>query len=401
MTRPLLAWCPSRTPGTRLLTPVRLLPARMAKVTILGDPILDPYGVNRVTILLANYLGTRHEVRVVAPRIAERVRGRFLASRVALEDLEERLWSTSPSTAFGEAWMREALFHTNRRAMRKRSPGTDELVINLSNTVAAPSDIWYLQGPVGCAISVTLRHMVNGLGNVVALGNPVLELLDHHQIRLSHGESSWHIANSRYCRSSYSPFGISVEQVIYPPLETEVFHPATGNPSEDYCVVYLGKETDPRILTKIAHQGVRLKAFGTKLDPGMGGLDRNPNIEILGHLGDQDLSRLYSHAKMTIFPFTIEPFGYVPVESMACGTPVLTYDRQGPAESTLEGSTGWKCRDDAEMIRRAVEIWKGPAIPQEMRRTCVQSTTGYSVESIGQQWEQALAHLPRSVPPDL
>ncbi len=49
-----------------------------------------------------------------------------------------------------------------------------------------------------------------------------------------------------------------------------------------------------------------------------------------GRVSDDELARLYANAKFTVFPFIHEPFGYVPVESMACGTPpVLTYDKQG------------------------------------------------------------------------
>jgi len=44
----------------------------------------------------------------------------------------------------------------------------------------------------------------------------------------------------------------------------------------------------------------------------------------------EELIDLYSNALFTLFTFTHELFGYVLVESMACGTSVLTYNRQGP-----------------------------------------------------------------------
>ena len=364
----------------------------MTEVTILGDPILDPYGVNRVTIFLANFFSRSYDVEVVAARIAEKVRPQF-QSGIKLAPLGERLWAKSPSTAFGESWLREALARPNGRAWTRRRCSPGGLVVNLSNTIVAPADVWYLQGPVGLAISLTLRQMVNGLGPVVSIADPVLDLLDHHQITRTHAATSIHVANSEYCRSSYSPYGISVERVIYPPLDTEVFRPATANPSEDYCVAYLGKETDPRMLVALADNGVRIRAFGSKLGKGAMELERHANITLVGRLGDRELSQLYSHAKMTIFPFTVEPFGYVPVESMACGTPVLTYDQQGPAETTEEGRTGWRCHGEAGMIRRAKELWSSSGISREMRERCAQSAARYSVENIGREWTELLRQL--------
>ena len=49
--------------------------------------------------------------------------------------------------------------------------------------------------------------------------------------------------------------------------------------------------------------------------------------------------------------------GLVPIESMACGTPVLTYGRQGPASTVVNGVTGWLVDTPGQMIAKALEIW--------------------------------------------
>jgi glycosyltransferase involved in cell wall biosynthesis len=110
---------------------------------------------------------------------------------------------------------------------------------------------------------------------------------------------------------------------------------------------------------KIADKGVKIKAFGSKatsIVPKC--VLNNPTIEVLGYVTGSELVELYSNALFTLFPFTEEPFGYVPVESMACGTPVLTYNKRGPSENVINDVTGWLANSDKELIELAIRIWK-------------------------------------------
>jgi glycosyltransferase involved in cell wall biosynthesis len=47
-----------------------------------------------------------------------------------------------------------------------------------------------------------------------------------------------------------------------------------------------------------------------------------------------------SGAKAFIFPSEDEDFGIVPVEAMACGTPVIAYRSGGVVETVTDGKTG-------------------------------------------------------------
>ncbi len=66
---------------------------------------------------------------------------------------------------------------------------------------------------------------------------------------------------------------------------------------------------------------------------------KSPNILFLGHLQDDQLKASYSNATALIFP-GIEDFGLVPVEAMACGCPVLAYNKGGVTETVVDGKTG-------------------------------------------------------------
>ncbi|MCK9368641.1 glycosyltransferase [Candidatus Dojkabacteria bacterium] len=69
---------------------------------------------------------------------------------------------------------------------------------------------------------------------------------------------------------------------------------------------------------------------------------RSKNIHFLGNkefIRDVDLRAIYALADCFLFP-PIEDFGYVAVESMATGTPVLAFSLGGATETVKEGITG-------------------------------------------------------------
>jgi len=137
-------------------------------------------------------------------------------------------------------------------------------------------------------------------------------------------------------------------------------------------------------LKKIAEVGVKVKAFGSKV-PFPDALLRQPNLEFVGKVTDKELVDLYSNALFTLSVFTHEPFGYIPVESMACGTPVLTYDRQGPSESVINGKTGWFVENDQQLVNVALELWK-KGYSSSFRRDCRQRALDFDVKRISKEW---------------
>ena len=63
------------------------------------------------------------------------------------------------------------------------------------------------------------------------------------------------------------------------------------------------------------------------------------NIRILGYVDDAKVEELMQHARAFIFA-AYEDFGIVPVEAMACGTPVIAYGAGGIKDTLIEGETG-------------------------------------------------------------
>jgi glycosyltransferase involved in cell wall biosynthesis len=64
----------------------------------------------------------------------------------------------------------------------------------------------------------------------------------------------------------------------------------------------------------------------------------------------KEKSAFLGHAKALLFPIEWdEPFGMVMIESMACGTPVIAFDRGSVSEIVEDGVTGFIVHDEDEM----------------------------------------------------
>ena len=70
-------------------------------------------------------------------------------------------------------------------------------------------------------------------------------------------------------------------------------------------------------------------------------LDLEENIKFFGQISDSNLSKLYSEALVTAHLVKEAPFGLIVIESMSCGTPVISWKPGGPEETIIHGETGF------------------------------------------------------------
>lgn len=81
-------------------------------------------------------------------------------------------------------------------------------------------------------------------------------------------------------------------------------------------------------------------------------LERN-NLISKGYIFDQnELAKYYSSADLFIFPSLSETFGFVTVEAMACGTPVISFDYSATSEIVQHMECGYlaKYKDSKDFI---------------------------------------------------
>jgi glycosyltransferase involved in cell wall biosynthesis len=80
-------------------------------------------------------------------------------------------------------------------------------------------------------------------------------------------------------------------------------------------------------------------------------IDHHPLIEYIGEIGDSEKSKFLSGAIGLLLPIDWpEPFGLVMIEAMACGTPVVAYNRGSVPEIIDEGLTGFVVEDETSAV---------------------------------------------------
>jgi glycosyltransferase involved in cell wall biosynthesis len=132
--------------------------------------------------------------------------------------------------------------------------------------------------------------------------------------------------------------------VVYPPVDTEFFHPDAA-PPERFALVVSALVPYKRIDVAIAacrRAGVPLKIAGD--GPERAALEReavasSADVQFLGRVSDDEIRQLYRRAAVTLLPGE-EDFGIVPLEAQACGCPVVALGRGGALETVVAGETG-------------------------------------------------------------
>ena len=280
-----------------------------------------------------------------------------------------------------ESWLREGLLNKNSTELNREIVRNHfDFIINATNTSPVKSDMWWIQGP---PLYVTLKDMSddNYLSKLTLFfARKAIEAVDEKLIYKMEHHSKVLIANGKYSYGYYRLRGLNVKGIVHNTKTFDDFHPTTSNPSRDFVLTYLGKETELAILIKMAKLGIKIIAFGSKLPVGSKFGTLSQLIDFRGFIEREELMGLYSNALYTAFPFTNEPFGYIPIESMSCGTPVLTYNKQGPSETVINGETGWLMENGKEFIEKASDLWKSgcTGIPQKQ---CVERATFFTAKN--------------------
>mgnify|MGYP005813324979 CR=1 FL=1 len=79
-----------------------------------------------------------------------------------------------------------------------------------------------------------------------------------------------------------------------------------------------------------------------------------PGVEFIGEIDDARKASFLSGALGLLMPIDWpEPFGLVMIEAMACGTPVVAFDRGSASEIVEDGLTGFVARNMAEFVHAA------------------------------------------------
>jgi glycosyltransferase involved in cell wall biosynthesis len=153
------------------------------------------------------------------------------------------------------------------------------------------------------------------------------------------------VANSKEVQQRIHRFYGRDSTVIYPPVETAAFGPATAQERQatrEYFLAFgrlVGSKRVDLVIEAANLAGVPLVVQGT------GPWERRlrkmagQTVRFAGWLPQPDLRDLVQNAAAMVFAAE-EDFGIVLVEAMAAGTPVIAYESGGARESVVAGVTG-------------------------------------------------------------
>ncbi len=149
------------------------------------------------------------------------------------------------------------------------------------------------------------------------------------------------LANSQYVAGRIRRYYNRRSTIVYPPADTDFYTPESRAESSAFLIVSAlvpYKRLDVAI-DACRRLRVPLRIVGT--GPERERLERQAgnSVEFLGWQTDAQIRELYRSSRATLLP-GIEDFGIVPVESQACGTPVVALNRGGARETVIDGETG-------------------------------------------------------------
>ena len=149
------------------------------------------------------------------------------------------------------------------------------------------------------------------------------------------------VANSRHVAGRIARYYNRTASVVYPPVDTTFYCPAAVSPESHFLIVSAlvpYKRIDLAI-EACRRAGARLRIVGS--GPERHRLERlgGPDVSFLGSLPDEGVRDEYRRAMALILPGE-EDFGIAPVESQACGRPVVAFARGGALETVVDGETG-------------------------------------------------------------
>ena len=299
-------------------------------------------------------------------------------------------------------------------AARIDSAGYDVALVANCQLAAAPSLLRYLRTPSVYYCQEPPRQLYepgitrpdtefSGVQRALNLADPLPRIYGNtlrDMDRASTLSASMVLVNSHYSRETLYRTYRLFAQVNYLGVDTDLFQPL-GLPRESY-VLSVGALNPRKGYAFLLHSLALLDAvqrpplvivsnFEGPCERGyLEGLARDLSVSLTLRtlVADDELVSLYNRAAMVLYAPIMEPFGFVPLESMACGTPVVGVREAGVRESVLDGVTGVLTACDTRAFASAVrELLDNPGLRDALAQRC----RPYALDRWS--WDRSVAEL--------
>jgi glycosyltransferase involved in cell wall biosynthesis len=253
--------------------------------------------------------------------------------------------------------------------------------------VQAPT-VYYLHEPFGQVFARQLQRPYekrDGWRHTLDRYDPLIRLYERRLAAVQFNslqQTTRLLANSCFTQEHMKRmFGVDTP-VCYLGVDSESFHPMPNTGKEDFVVsvgeltprkgfdfvveglgrISLDKRPKLRLVCNTVNSSEREYVEGLASQHAV-------DLQVLTDLNTSELALQYNRALLCVYAPVLEPFGLVPLEAMACGTPVVGVREGGVAESVIHGHTGLLVeRDPAQFAAAVQHLLSNPALASEYGR---------------------------------
>ena len=260
----------------------------------------------------------------------------------------------------------------------------------------------YVHSPARYAWDLTHEYIATVGGKLGGLKRAVAREMMHRfrlwDMRTAQSVDHY-LANSHFIARRIWKIYRREAEVIYPPVNTGNFVPGVAARGDHFVtasrlVPY--KRVEMIVEAFNRRPDLRLRVIGDGPDMKKVRQIAGPNIELLGHVPFEQLIAEFQTARALVFA-ALEDFGIVPVESQACGTPVICLGKGGTAETVRplgsSGATGvWFEEQTVESLVEAVDRFvegEGDIRAED----CIANAASFGEERFRQQYSDCVNSL--------
>jgi len=364
--------------------PAACLPDRQVVQNLLRDedwsPIIQTMKVAIVHELLTMRGGAERVLRIIADMFPD-------APIYTLLYDEKKLGDWFPKERIRTSYLQNSIFHIpnskfrfNHHLYLSRFPKAVEswgffdfdLVLSTSSAFAhgiitngKPKHISYINSPARYLWDRT--HDVLDRAGKGVFGPIKRRYLERtfHKLRIWDSEAAARpdklLAASKEVQRRVELYWRRDSDVVYPPIDDfwlqENINPSGAMEHPDYYLIVSTLVDYKRIDLAIEacnKSKKYLKIVGE--GPARKKLEKlaGPTVEFYGYRERDELKDIFTGAKAVIFP-GLEDFGLVPLESMACGTPVVAYNKGGALETVTEETGVFFGEQTSDSLLEALE----------------------------------------------
>ncbi len=320
---------------------------------------------------------------------------------------QHRVFDFTPRRLFGSPWGRlnqlqrwrdlGELMRIEQRIAHEINAGDYDIVFaNTSRYTFIPAllqyvtvpALYYLHEPFGRMFTRYFerpylknnrwREIVNRFDPLIRLYQHRLETLQLKSVR----QTKRLLANSQFTQE-YMRTAFDLDTPIcYLGVNCDRFRPMSDIAKEDF-VLSVGELTPRKgfdfIVNSLAHippaKRPQLRLTCNMINPSERGYvedlaaQHEVDLKVLPHVNSDELEALYNKARLCVYAPVLEPFGLVPLEAMACGTPVVGVREGGVKESVVHEHTGLLVERDPAQFAAAVQyLLSTPTLASEYGR---------------------------------